>query len=140
MRIVEPIVWAYEKVLARLGRLNVADYDAKHRVTPAKMKAALAGRIQEVGIQKAGEPDCEAETVQIPQNIVQVVASLREWKREQDDAKSTPAVIDGDADDNGCPSVYPDNYACEVEGDHDTCSALGGSVTWPRSEMAVSAS
>ena len=139
MRIVEPIVWAYEKVLRRLGRLNVAEYDAKHRISPAKMKAALAGRIQDVGIQKAEAPDPEAETVQINPGVVQAIASLREWKREED-AKTTPEVIEPVDADVMCDSTHavegdPNSYECEQTADgHDPefCSAFGGEITWQR--------
>lgn len=171
MRAPEILVWACERLLKRLGWLKVDDYDARHRVTPAKMKAALADRMQNVGIQQAQAPDPEAETAQINPGVVQVIASLREWKREQvhlhAESKSTPSVIEPHetgigilqpvvdlVDDQSpvhfgfCTSTLvveddPHTYECEKEDDDkhgDTCSAFGGEVTWPRSEMAVSVS
>lgn len=153
MGIREPLVWAFEALLKRLGRWNADDYAARHRVgfSPAGLAEALGDRVGGVDIQRLAEPGADAATVRIDPGVVQVLASLRAWKREADapaahetgigiikpvaDEPTIALTINGIAT---CTATSGELYDCELVDDgHDTHSACGGDITWPRADLAV---
>ncbi len=151
MRLFSAIVWAVAAAgVALMGSRRPAAYryagrhhaDIPRRMSVQQLKASMSWRVRSAGVEQPVEPMPEEPTVSLNGNAVAALGQLA--ARQQ--TKSTLAVIephetgigilkpvvDGEPDDDGCDSVSDDNYQCEVKGDHDTCSAFGGEVTWQR--------
>lgn len=148
MGIREPLVWAFEALLKRLGRWNADDYAARHRVgfSPAGLAEALGDRVGGVDIQRLAEPGADAATVRIDPGVVQVLASLRAWKREADAPAAHETgigIIKPVTGGEWCDSAHKCDgddlaYECELNAGHeDEHSALDGFVTWPRGAAMV---